>query len=163
MIRRGNISHPRNIRFQHQRIQPVVRVVRESLQIHIPTREDAHPRQARRIVSVGVALVRPQIHESHNIAKVLRRTAFVRHPNLYFSDLYRRGDERQVFEVFFVVFTEELAQEIVAVGLVLIALDVEFGRGSPTLHIDALALRTLLGKHGSDHGVPKLKLALQTK
>ena len=163
LIRRSNISHPRNIRFQHERIQPVVRIVRESFQIHISTREDAYPGQARSIVSVGVALVRPQIHESHNIAKVLRRTAFVRHPNLNFSDLYRRSDERQVFEIFFIVFAEELAQEIVAVRLVLIPLDVELGRGSPTLHIDALALRTLLGEHGGDHGVSKLELALQTK
>ena len=61
------------------------------------------------------------------------------------------------------MLAEELAQEIVAVGLVLIALDVELGRGSPTLYIDALALRTLLGKDGGDHGVPKLELALQTK
>ena len=61
------------------------------------------------------------------------------------------------------MFAEELAQEIVTVRLVLIALDIKLSRGSPTLYIDALALLTLLGEHGGDHGVPKLELALQTK
>ena len=61
------------------------------------------------------------------------------------------------------MFAEELAQEVVPVRLILIALDVEFGRGSPTLYIDALALRTLLREHGGNHGIPKLELALQTK
>ena len=38
------------------------------------------------------------------------------------------------------MLAEELRQEVVAVRFVLVALDVEFCGGSPTLYIDALAL-----------------------
>ena len=58
------------------------------------------------------------------------------------------------------MLSEKLRQEVVAVRLVLVALDVELCGGSPTLHIDALALWALLWEDRSNGGVSKLELAL---
>ena len=49
------------------------------------------------------------------------------------------------------------------IGLVLIALNHKLSRRSTALYVDTFALRTLLRKNGSDHGIPKLELALQSK
>ncbi len=49
------------------------------------------------------------------------------------------------------------------IGLVLIALNHKFSRRSTALHVDTFALGTLFWKNGSNHSIPKLELAFQSK
>ena len=59
--------------------------------------------------------------------------------------------------------SKKLAQEIMPIGLVLIALNHKFCRRPTTLHVNTLALRTLLREYGGDHRIAKLELPLQSK
>ena len=104
-----------------------------------------------------------QVHECHNITRLIVIVALVGDPHLDTRDVHTRRHQRQARAPLIVMITEEVGQEKVAVLVILVGRDVKLTGLGSAIAAHGFRLAILLRHEGSCREFAELQFRFDTK